>query len=109
LLLHEPPPSIPVTYRIGWPGEAAALINDSPSLSAEPRCVLLPGRLMHVCFAAESGHNFRLEASSDLRNWETLGDTGSSDGAWHFIDPEIESHSRRFYRLTPEPVAEADE
>jgi len=33
----------------------------------------------------------------------------SSDGAWHFIDRDRENQPRRFYRLTPEPVAENDE
>jgi hypothetical protein len=111
--LQEPPPApggvVPNTYRVGWPGVAVALISDPPSPPPGPRCVVLPGRLMHVCFAAENGHNFRLEATSDLRNWETLCDTWSSDGAWHFIDTEMDNEAQRFYRLTPEPVVEADE
>jgi hypothetical protein len=114
LRLHEPPPSSPelpdiTLYRIGWPGVAVALISDPPSPPPGPRCVVVPGHLMHVCFAAENGHNFRLEATSDLRNWETLFDTWSSDGAWHFIDTEMDNEAQRFYRLTPEPVVEAGE
>jgi hypothetical protein len=70
---------------------------------------VLPGHLLHVCFAAENGHNFRLEATGDLRNWGTVGDTWSSDGACHFIETEMDQQPSRFYRLTPEPVAEADE
>jgi hypothetical protein len=114
LRLEEPPPSSPEVrvinpYRVGWPGAAVALISDHPPLDAEPRCVVLPDHLLHVCYAAESGHNFRLEASSDLRNWETLCDTWSRDGGWHFIDTEMDNQAHRFYRLTPEPVADADE
>jgi hypothetical protein len=97
------------SYRVSWPGVAVALINDPPSPPPGPRCIDLPGRLLHVCFAAEDGHYFRLEASGDLRNWETLCDIWSSDGAWHFIDTEMENQAQRFYRLAPEPVAEADE
>jgi hypothetical protein len=114
LRLHEPLPSSPELsfingYRIGWPGQAVALISDPPSPHAGPGCVVLRDHLLHVCFAAENGHNFRLEASSDLRNWETLCDTWSSDGAWHFIDMEMDNQLQHFYRLTPDPVAEADE
>jgi hypothetical protein len=114
LRLEEPPPPSPEVrvinpYRVGWPGVAVALISDPPSPAAGPRCVVLPGHLLHVCYAAENGHNFRLEASSDLRNWETLCDTWSSDGAWHFIDTEMDNQAHRFYRLTPEPVVETDE
>jgi hypothetical protein len=96
-------------YRVGWPRMAVALISDAPPPPPGPRCMGLPGHLLHVRFAAENGYNFRLEASSDLRNWETLCDTWSSDGAWHFVDTEMENQAQRFYRLTPEPVADADE
>ena len=96
-------------YRVGWPGVAAALISDPPSPLPGPRCAVLPGDLLHVCFAAENGYNYRLESSRDLRTWETLCDTWSTDGAWHFIDTEMDNQAQRFYRLTPEAVAEADE
>jgi hypothetical protein len=113
LRLQVPPPALPGVvlnlYRVGWPGVAAALISDPPSPPPGPRCVVLLDHLLHVCFAAENGHNFRLEASRDLRNWETLSDTWSSDGAWNFVDTEMDSGAQRFYRLTPEPVAAADE
>ncbi|HXI50626.1 MAG TPA: Calx-beta domain-containing protein [Candidatus Saccharimonadales bacterium] len=114
LRLEETPPPGPEVgvvnpYRVGWPGVAVALISDPPAPPARPRCVVLPGHLLHICFAAEVRHNFRLEASTDLRNWETLCDTWGSDGAWHYVDTEMENQGHRFYRLTLEPVAEADE
>jgi hypothetical protein len=117
LRLEEPPPVgltpevRPLGYRVGRPGMAVALISDQPwrDTPGGAQCLVLPGRLLHLCFAAEAGHNFRVEASPDLRNWETLFDTVSRDGAWHFIDTDMENHPRRFYRLTPEPVAEVDE
>jgi hypothetical protein len=107
----SPAPNIVVMkpYRVGWPAVGVALISDPPSTPAEPRAALLPGNLLHVCFAAEDGYNFRLEASRDLRNWETLCDTWSSDGAWHFIDTEMDHQAHRFYRITPEPVVETAE
>jgi len=99
-------PSVTTPYRVGRPNLAAAVISDDPWLPSAGRtqCDALPGSLLHLCFAAETGYNFRIEASSDFLNWETLFDTMSSDGAWHFIDTEMENHPRRFYRLTPEPV-----
>jgi hypothetical protein len=96
-------------YRVGWPRVGVALISEAAPPPPGLGCDDLPGHLLHVCFVAGNGHNFRLEASSDLRNWETLCDTWSSDGAWHFIETEMENQAQRFYRLTPEPVAEADE
>lgn len=114
--LEQPPPPSPEIrvinpYRVGQPGVAVALINDGPwSLSLDrAQCLALPGGLLHICFAAEKGRNFRVETSSDFRNWETLFDTVSSDGTWHFIDRGMENHPHRFYRLTPEPVVEVEE
>jgi hypothetical protein len=110
LRLEESPFMGPmIQYRIGRPYTAVAVISDGPWWPSprEMHCIALPGGLRHVCFAAESGHNFRIEASSDLRNWETLFAAMSSEGAWHFID--IEDQPRRFYRLTPEPVEESYE
>jgi len=110
LILRLEPGSASNPYRVGQANVAVAVISDepwSPSLGGA-RCSALSD-FLHVCFAAETGYNFRLECSSDFRNWETLFDTVSSDGAWHFIDRDRENQPRRFYRLTPEPVAENDE
>jgi hypothetical protein len=103
---------MPTTYRVGRRNAAAAVISDGgPSLHSvdSAHCFALPSDLLHLCFAAETGHNFRIEATGDFRTWETLFDALSSDGAWHFIDIDIDNHARRFYRLTPEPVLEVDE
>ena len=64
---------------------------------------------MHICFPAEPGRNYHVEASGDLRNWETLCEGVSTDGTWHFIDCEMANHPQRFYRLTPEPMAAINE
>jgi hypothetical protein len=95
------------SYAIGRPSLAIALISDEPVSPPGPRCTVLPGGLVHVSFAADPPQNFRLEASADLLEWEILCDTLSSDGAWHFVDGEMNLHGRRFYRLTPEPAVEA--
>lgn len=112
LKVEEPPPPSPEIrvinpYRVGRPSRAVALISDGP-WSLPPRqaqCSTLPGNLLHLSFAAEAGRTFHLEASSDLRNWEALSDDVSSDGAWHFIDADMDDHPHRFYRLVPDPAA----
>jgi hypothetical protein len=111
LRLEDSPGEQPPTYRIGHPRRAVAVISDLPMLhaSADGECLSLPDGLLNVCFAAETGVNFRVEASSDLRNWETLCDSPACDGVLHFVDDEAANLAHRFYRLTPEPVASADE
>lgn len=116
LRLEQPPPPSPDIrvinpYRIGRPRLAVTLISDGPWLHSPggSQCLPLPGALAHLCFDGDVGHNFRVEASADLRNWETLFDTLAGEDGWHFIDSDVENHSHRFYRLKPEPVMEADE
>jgi hypothetical protein len=112
--LEQPPPPSPEIrvinpYRVGRPRLAVALIRDDPwPLSTRhAQCSALPGNLVHLCFAVEPGRVFRFEASPDFRNWETLLYDVSNEGAWHFIDTDLENHPHLFYRLTPEPAAEA--
>jgi hypothetical protein len=116
LRIQPPPPvgggnDVINLYRIGRRNVAMAVISDELPVRPPGRaeCLLLPGNVLHVCFPAEPDRNYRVEASSDLRNWETLCDGVSSDGTWHFIDCEMANHAQRFYRLTPEPVGAIDE
>ena len=106
LRLDDPPS--PAAYRLGRRRAATAVISDYPWLGSSARCIALAGGLKHLCFAADSGNNFRIEATSDLRTWETLFDTSSSEDGWHFIDGEIENQPYRFYRLTPEPFPDPE-
>jgi hypothetical protein len=115
ILRLEPAPALPgapvIPYRIGARRSAVAVILDGLSPAAPlaaAECTPLAGNLMEVCFPADPGHNFRLEASADLNLWETLFDAVAEEGVWHFIDDDMPAHRQRFYRLTPEPVAEAD-
>ena len=47
---------------------------------------LLPGGYLHLSYTASTGDNFRLEASSDLRNWETISTTTAADGTADFVE-----------------------
>jgi hypothetical protein len=109
--LEDSPEGQPLRYRVGLPRRALALVSDRPWAHSptDARCFPLPDRILHVCFGAEAGHNFRIEASRDLRNWETLCATLSPDGAVHHVDDEASNFPQRFYRLSPEPVLEPED
>jgi hypothetical protein len=115
LRLMPPPPADPAVgvianlYQVGRPGSAVAVISDTPweHDALDAKCAALPGRLLHLCFAAQDGH-FRLEASPNLLDWETVLDAPSVDGACHFID-ELANQPHRFYRLAEELTPLADE
>jgi hypothetical protein len=101
LRLEPGPQAGPIAaYHIGRPGVAAAVISDEPwaASSGAANCILLSDGLKHICFSAGVGYTFRIEASSDLSHWETVCEDASSDGIYHFIDPET-GIQRRFYRL----------
>jgi hypothetical protein len=113
LRVEEPPPSTPENrvinpYRVGHPSQAVAVISDEPWAPAAgaAHCFALSDGARHLCFAADGGGNFRIEASPDLLNWETLFTTLGIDGAWHFVDADAENRPCRFYRLRLEPGEE---
>lgn len=92
-------------YLIGVPGRAAAVIvdNDAPR---PPTCVLAD-RCFHFMQPGANGSWWRLEASTDLRQWTTLGIQAVTDGALHFVDPDAEERPSGFYRAVPcEPPAD---
>jgi hypothetical protein len=90
----------PPSYLVGRESRAAAVIadNDSP----RPRCQRLPGGLFHICLPGTDGNGFRLEASTDLANWSALCTSVVTDGAIHFVDPDVEALPYRFYRAVPD-------
>ncbi len=110
LRLEDSPGEQPSRYTVGLQRRALAMISDNApaQLAVAGACQTLSGGVLSLCFAAETGVNFRVEASSDLRNWETVYATPSVGGALHFVDAETARFARRFYRIAPEPVAEAN-
>jgi hypothetical protein len=96
----------PPSYSIGQPSRAASIIvdNDAP----RPRCQRLADGLFHVCVPGRDGDYFRLEASCNLVDWVPLCTSVVSDGAIHFVDPDVEALPYRFYRSVPE-TAPAEE
>jgi hypothetical protein len=86
-------------YFIGCPAQAAGMIlDDDPG---RPRCQRLDDGLIHVWEPGENGRCFRIESSTNLRDWEVLIETTVTDGAVHFVDPEAPLFRQRFYRVIP--------
>ncbi|HEY2951233.1 MAG TPA: Calx-beta domain-containing protein [Verrucomicrobiae bacterium] len=95
------------TYNLGRPRRAAALIldNDHP----QPPCLRLPDGLVHLCTPGERGFCYRLEASSDLVNWETLFTSVIAEEGMHFVDADAPDVPRRFLRVLPDIEIPEDE
>ena len=99
VLRLEPEPD----YHLGLHDQAVALIDDGALLPPNSaRCTLLPGNCLDVCFSATTSQTFRIEASTDLRNWETVSRTTGTDGAVHFVEDAMSSFPQRFFRLIRE-------
>jgi Calx-beta domain/Bacterial Ig domain len=93
-----------VKYRLGLRQRAMALISDRPWLHVVDDIRSVAG-CFHLCFATTPGNYFRIEASTDLKNWETVFTGIAEEDLLHFADDEIQAVSCRFYRLAPEPAA----
>ncbi|MFN0056390.1 MAG: choice-of-anchor Q domain-containing protein [Planctomycetales bacterium] len=59
--------------------------------------VLLPDRLWRLIVEGEAGHVYRMESSSDLNVWITLGSAPNQNGTVEYTVPEDSSH--RFFRV----------
>ncbi|PYM10427.1 MAG: hypothetical protein DME18_16310 [Verrucomicrobia bacterium] len=84
---------------IGQPNRAVAIIVDNDQ--RRPPSSRLPEGMFHLCLPATNGFGFRLECSSDLEHWMPLCTNIVTDGAIHFVDPEADEHTHRFYRAMP--------
>ena len=108
LELTEPPygSPLPSPYVIGKPARAAAIIvdNDQP----RPSTGRLADRCFHLVHPGNNGDWFRIEYSTNLIEWTVLCTNTVTDGAIHFVDPDADESSQRFYRVMPDvsPLAE---
>ena len=66
---------------------------------------------LHITFKASSGHNYRVEASADLTDWQTLSTATATEDTVHFVETDRASLPHRFYRirLDPTPVTGDDD
>jgi hypothetical protein len=98
LILNEGP------YSLEFPRRAHAVIYDYRMENPDrPRCVPLPDGLLHFCFPGRAGVCFRIESTSNLRDWETLFCLISLDGTIHIVVERTPGLRRRFFRATEEP------
>jgi hypothetical protein len=88
------------TYTIGWPARASVILvdNDQPRPGTGP----LSDRSFHLMRPGNNGSWFRIESSSNLIHWTALCTNVVTDGAIHFVDPDMENLPNRFYRAVPE-------
>lgn len=95
-------------YVVGRPASALAIIADEPwtRFAAGLSCRRLDQHCALVALNAEAGFQYRVEASDDLRTWETLCVHPAVEPAVIFIDEDLmDGRRHRFYRISPEPVA----
>ena len=95
-------------YVVGRRGSASAVIADAGWVlpPGGPSCIQLPGGLAHLCFEGTDGDRLRIEASEDLRNWQTVSYATVLDGAAHFVDQDAQTKQSRFYRAVPLTLSE---
>jgi hypothetical protein len=93
-------------YLIGYPGRAAAIIvdNDAP----RPTTSMLCDRCFHFMRPGANGTCWRIEWSSNLVDWTSIGTTTVTDGALHFVDPDADDAEQRWYRAVPDSSPPAD-
>ena len=111
LQLEDPPPVgpevevRPVEYTVGAHRSAGAIIADADFhvVPHAATCAPLSG-CFHISFQASTG-NYRIEASTDLINWQTASTVASVDDTVHFVETDPSAFPRRFYRIVPVPAA----
>ena len=106
ILQLEPPAADGGRYLIGRPGRALAVISDQPwdrFVGVSP-CQRLDIDCTLVAFDAEAGFDYRVEASEDLRQWETIAIQTATEPVILFTDDDSATRVRRFYRIAPETI-----
>jgi hypothetical protein len=56
-----------------------------------------------LTFAGEAGRTYRIEATTDLVNWTSLGTVTGTGDTWQFTDTSAANLGLRFYRAVPVP------
>jgi Bacterial Ig domain len=68
--------------------------------AAFKRLTMLPGQTVSLSGLGQSGHEYEVQTSRDLKNWSVLGNlTADSTGAFSYTDAAASSHTYRYYRL----------
>ena len=68
--------------------------------AAIKRLSILPGQAVGLSGFGQSGHQYEVQTSRDLKTWTVLGNlTADSSGAFAYTDATASSYTYRFYRL----------
>ncbi|MBN2507106.1 MAG: hypothetical protein JXQ71_10460 [Verrucomicrobia bacterium] len=100
ILRLQASPVEPPAYDLGRPSAAGAIIvdNDCPR---PPTRGLVDGRI-HVHLPLTQGMPYRLEASSNMIEWEPVISQLVAEDDVHFVETAPNPSGHRFYRLVPE-------
>src|SRR5262249_8100433 len=92
--LQSPPPPVQgdPTYVLGKTRTAAALIVERPLPFSNP----VRGGLLHVLLPVPTPDSYDVQVSSDLANWDPVGNTDSSQGEIEYVDPDTSTSDVRF-------------
>jgi len=100
VLKLKPSAVVPPEYLLGYPASAAAIIIDSGG--PWPATGVLADRCFHVYAAGPNGAWFRVEYSTNLRDWAAVCASQVVNGSIDFVDPEAANDQARFYRTVPD-------
>lgn len=100
-LMLQPSPvasaSIRPSYLVGRPARASIIIVDRNS--KPPRSHRLADGAFHARVAVKAGIWHRVDASDDLKSWETVSVAVATEGEISFVDSGAPDQRPRFYRI----------
>ncbi len=101
LLLPPTAYTSPLTYSVGTPASAGAIILEENFLPM-PNPVIrnLPDSSLHVSLPATNGMNFCLQISTDLLNWIPVCTNTVLKGSAQYVDPGS-GNAGLYYRIVP--------
>jgi hypothetical protein len=100
ILELSPSPEPVATYEVGrLPAAACVILDFEHNLTAKE---VLPGGRLHFRLPMPAGIPYRLEASSDLRAWQTVVSDVSTENGVSIIEEQPVGQGHRFFRVIPE-------
>jgi hypothetical protein len=94
-------------YDVGRPAQAGVVIQSRNQVMPGSR--RLADGTVHVCIPAPNGKTFRIEAGSNLVDWDVVGTNTVIDEAIHIVDTESSDTEARFFRIVPDIDTEPED
>jgi hypothetical protein len=101
LSLLAPVDVTPLSYSIGYPNKAEAIILDNDHHVPPPGP--LSSSSFHFSQTATNGFSYCLQFSTDLTNWTSLYTNVVTEGTIDFVDPDALNATFRYYRAIEVP------